>query len=103
MGWPVMLPPHLSERLDWALRQYRDYTDHEAVRIGLSVVLSMMERGITLTDTETQLVREVLIDWFDQMDTGQHDEMLERAFYKLYGEWPIIPPYFVSQLGLPWP
>ena len=103
MAWPIRLTPAMSDRLIEALTQYRDWTQVVETRAMLSVTLSMMERGVTLDKPEMLLVQAVIEDWLAQLDPDEYDEQLERAYYKLYGAWPVDPPWFVKAHGLPWP
>ncbi len=103
MAWPIMLTARQSARLIEALGEYRDWTDSDETRWGLSVVLSMMERGVTLGKPEMLLVQAVVQEWLEQLGPDEWDEHLEQAFYKLYGAWPIEPPWFVKKKNLPWP
>lgn len=91
----------MSQHLYESLVQYRDWTDRIEVRSNLAVIVSMMDRGIALDQPEMLLVQAVLEDWLAQLGEGEYDELLEQAYYKLYGAWPLGQPYFVRRGDLP--
>jgi hypothetical protein len=87
------------------LSEYRDHVRDErpGVAAQLSVVLSMSDRGITWDAPEMLFIQAVVEEWLSMLDPGDYDELLERAYYKLYNEWPVDPPWFVKAHSLPWP
>ncbi len=92
----------MSAHLYDVLVQYRDWTTNLPVRANVAVIVSMMERGITLDKPEMLLLQAVLEDWLDNL-RPERDSLLERVYFKLYDAWPIDPPYFVEESGLPNP
>lgn len=74
-------------------------TTHE---LPLAVLLSMLQRGVAMDVEEQNLLRLVLDRIFAMADPAAWDEPLEQAYFKLYGEWPVDPPWFVKKDGLPW-
>lgn len=105
MAWPIQLSPGQSQHLYGVLVQYRDYIKGEKPEVYamVAIVVSMMERGIALDIPEMRLVQGVLDEWLSMLSEDEWDENLEKAYYKLYGAWPLDPPYFVKRDKLPWP
>lgn len=77
--------------------------DKPQVYAMVAIVASMMERGLTLDIPEQKLVQGVLEEWLSMMDESEWDEHLEKAYFKLYGEWPVEPPWFVKKHNMKWP
>lgn len=104
MGWPVYLHERLAIRLVECLDQYADFhKDHEDLFASAKLTASMLRGRILLNPLETEFLRLVIQEHLDVLDEAQYDEELELAYYKIWGEWAIQPPYFSKRDGLPWP
>lgn len=108
MAWPITLTKPQSSRLFEAVELFhREAVNTPTVPrpfvLQLSIILSMMDRGLSLDKPEMLVLRWVLDMLFSQMDDAEYDEHLECAYQKLYDAWPVEPPYFVKRDNLSWP
>ncbi len=105
MSYGLHLTVRQSDRMVEVLGLYADYVKDtkRELYIGLKVVLTMIDQGAVLQQDELDLIEAVLEDWCGNMDPTEWDEDLEISFFKLFGRWPIEPPYFSKRDNLPWP
>ena len=99
MSWPILLTEGQSRAVVREVERFvADLPAGKgATRAQIAIVLSQMARGIALDPDEQELLRHILL--IQARDLGQ-DEELERAFFRLFGSWPIDPPYWHGTLRM---
>ena len=66
----------------------------------LAMLNSMLQRKLFLQQEELVLL-QWSIELFFQVNRDFRDEHLESAYFRLFGEWPVDPPWYVVQKNLP--
>jgi hypothetical protein len=81
-----------------AVAWYRETGAHdEAVKAHLAILASQLDRGISLDMEEQELLRLILHKRANQGGAGK---ALETAFFKIYGVWPVDPPWWKGRLRM---
>jgi hypothetical protein len=89
MGWPIILTAAQSAAVTGATRDFSKTLEGEARGV-FAIVLSQMERGVSLDFEEQELVRGAILS-AAQRNPEQH---IETAYFKLYGVWPVRPTWW---------
>lgn len=95
MSWPIVLTPAQSSAILREVREFLKSTDG-AARAHVAIMLSQMERGISLDHEEQGLLRAILLR--RALSMQGNDEDFETGVFRLFGVWCIVPPYWNGTL-----
>lgn len=97
--WPIMLTRAQSDAVVRAARLYLDSVADAsgATRAQIGIVVSQLERGISLDTPEQDLLRFMLKSVCAEHGADQH---LQTACFRLYGEWWVQPPWWSGTLRM---